>query len=85
MSPGDTRLFTARFRPWVALPVRMTLSGWDTPNSSAASVRQRSIISAAWRAAGWSPRPGVVMEWMAAATAAGTVSGFCRVVAALSK
>ena len=63
----------------------MTLSGWDTSKSSAASVRQRSIRSAARRAAEWSPRPGVVMVLIAPATAAGTESGFCSVVAALSK
>ena len=40
---------------------------------------------AAARAAGWSPRPGVVMDATALATAAGTSAGFCRVVAALSK
>ncbi len=85
MSPGRTRLLMAMFRPWVALAVRMTLSGSGTPKNSAASVRSDSISSAAARAAGWSPRPGVVMDATALATAAGTAAGFCRVVAALSK
>ena len=85
MSPGDTKLRMAMFRPWVALEVRMTFSGVGTSNSSAASIRQRSIRSAAIRAAGWSPRPGVVMVSIASATAAGTEAGFCSVVAALSK
>ena len=46
---------------------------------------QGERVAAAIRAAGWSPRPGVVMVSIASATAAGTEAGFCSVVAALSK
>ena len=85
MSPGRTRLLMAMFKAWVALPVKTTSSGRAAWNSSTASVRQLSITSAARRAAGWSPRPGVVTAPMASATARATDADFCSVVAALSK
>ena len=40
-SPGPSKDRMARFRPWVALPVMTTFSGWGTPSSSAASWRHR--------------------------------------------
>ena len=38
--PGCTSVWMAMFRPWVALPVKITLDSSATPNSFAAAARQ---------------------------------------------
>ena len=75
----------AMFRPWVALEVNTTCSGFSTWKSSAAAWRQRKAVSAAAMAGAWPPRPGLARRFTAWAMALATAGGFCRVVAALSR
>ena len=83
-APGCTSVCTAIFSACVAFIVNTTCSA-SAPNSSAASVRQRNTASAAPIAAGYPPRPELEYCRIARSTASGTVSGFCKVVAAASK
>ena len=73
------------FRPWVALKVNTTCSGFSSWKSSAATRRQAKAVSAAAMAGAWPPRPGVARWFTARAMARATAGGFCRVVAALSR
>ena len=75
----------AMFSAWVALRVKATFSGFFRWYSSARAQRQSKAVSAARTAAGYPPRPGELMVAMASAMAAGTVPGFWKLVAALSK
>ena len=61
VSPGFTRDLIAIFKAWVALKVNTTRSGSETPNSSAAAVRQANIVSAAEKEAAEFPRPELAM------------------------
>ena len=66
----------AMFRAWVAFSVNTTCSGDGARNISASSVRQSRAVSAAAMAAGYPPRPGELMDAMAAIMAAATARGF---------
>ena len=78
LPPGDTRLPNAIFSPCVAFMVKTTSSGPGALKSSAASRRHFQAVSAARRAGGCPPLPGLASVPTARAAASATPRGFCR-------
>ena len=85
LPPGDTRLPSAILSPCVAFMVKTTSSGPGALKSSAASRRHFQAVSAARRAGGCPPLPGLASVPTARAAASATPRGFCREVAAQSR